>query len=350
MSRRLKLSTLRRGDVGAWNEARKAHPRASVHFHRWGNGHIVGWYGAHLSHVDLRDAGLSYSVWCAADFRQADLRRADLRKADLHCADLRRANLEYSDLSRANISSACLRGAKLQRAALLYANLSRADLIGTDIGIADLRGACLTGAVCDWAQMNSCNLRGADFTGARMREIKLRWADLRGACLRDANLDDACFIEADLAGADLRGAYLAGADFRSANLTHADLRGANLYHAKLRSAVITDARLPDYQICPSSGSFRGWKRVWNSRRPSVVELEIPADAQRTACLTSRECRADKVLVIKGEGWTPAAIDLVHYESGKVVVAKEFNADIRTDDAPGIHFYLTRQEAEEGENR
>jgi hypothetical protein len=67
----------------------------------------------------------------------------------------------------------------------------------------------------------------------------------------------------------------------------------------------------------------------------------------------RKCRAEyvKVLVMYGDGNPTRATNKTHskritYEVGKIVRADEWDDDIRVECAHGIHFFITRKEAEE----
>ena len=193
------------------------------------------------------------------------------------------------------------------------------------------------------ANLRYANLHGADLRGADLRYANLYGANLGGANLRYANLHDA-----DLRGADLRGANLRGADLRGANLHGADLRYANLHDADLRGADLDGAKLPHYQICPPTGSFRAWKKVWEGDDSAIIEIEIPEDAQRTSSIVGRKCRASKVKVIsgKGESCTCAETQRLYYEEGKTVEADSFDPDPRVECTHGIHFFVTRKEAED----
>ena len=160
----------------------------------------------------------------------------------------------------------------------------------------------------------------------------LRGADLRGADLRRADLRGA-----DLSGADLRGAYLRGAD----------LRGAAVSGAKIENDVL-NKYLPI--ACPDSGSFIGWKKC---RDGAVVKLEILADAKRSSAF-GRKCRcsAAKVLEITdvhGEQISEAVSCLDRrfvYRVDEIVSVDDFDEDRKNECSTGIHFFITRQEAED----
>jgi len=97
---------------------------------------------------------------------------------------------------------------------------------------------------------------------------------------------------------------------------------------------------------PEEGAFIGWKKVAGV----VLKLEIPADAKRCSSLVGRKCRAEFVKVV-------AAIDSDKtefatqrncvYRVGETVKPNSYNDDPRVElSTKGIHFFMTRKEAEE----
>ena len=167
-------------------------------------------------------------------------------------------------------------------------------------------------------------------------EIK-PYADLYGANLRSA----------DLEGADLRGADLRSANLRSANLRSANLRSANLIGADLYGADLRGADLDPYLIVPEIGSFIAYKKVCYG---VVLELEIPADAWRCNSLVGRKCRASRVKVLRALNSDATEFEGQHdqtiYRIGEVTEADWLNIDPRVECTNGIHFFMTRREAEE----
>ena len=102
--------------------------------------------------------------------------------------------------------------------------------------------------------------------------------------------------------------------------------------------------------CPEKGSFTAFKKV---RGDYIVELEIPADALRCSA-TSRKCRAShaNVISITNLDGTPAVVEVVYskhdsefaYRVGETVKVDNFDTCRWNECAPGIHFFITRQEA------
>ena len=214
---------------------------------------------------------------------------------------------------------------------------------------ANLRGADLREADLRWADLRWADLREADLSQADLNRADLSRADLRGAYLRGADLRGADLRGADLRGAYLIGAYLIGAYLRGADLIGADLRGADLIGADLRGADLTNvmanyATTGYYLICPEEGSFIGFKKT----REGMVKLEVPADALRSSA-TTRKCRCSKAKVLElPEGVTEAHSrhdNSFIYRLGEIVEVKDFNIDRWNECSSGVHFFMTRAEAE-----
>lgn len=143
---------------------------------------------------------------------------------------------------------------------------------------------------------------------------------------------------ADLSGANLIGADLRNANLRSANLRNVDLSGSNLSEAKSVDLVIAKTR-----ILPE-GDLIGWKKCHDG---VIVKLRIPADAKRCHAF-GRKCRAefaDVLEVIGAEVGISQYDDKTEYREGERVVSDRFDDDWRKECAPGIHFFITRAEAE-----
>lgn len=182
-------------------------------------------------------------------------------------------------------------------------------------------------------------------TAVTVRAAVAASADLCGADLSGANLRGADLSGADLYGADLSGANLSGANLRGADLRGADLRGANLYGADLRGADTDKVKNLTFAIVPEEGAFIGWKKLADG---VIAKLEIPADAKRTSTTRSRKNRAEFVRVIELFGAAEGVSQHDHkttYRAGEIVRPDSYNGDFREECTNGIHFFITRAEAE-----
>ena len=145
-----------------------------------------------------------------------------------------------------------------------------------------------------------------------------------------------------------------------ADLSRADLSGADLSGADLRWAE----NVPFIPLaCPDTGAFVGFKKakLYSSDETEaqdvIVELEILTDARRSSA-TGRKCRCDKAKVLSITTLDGVAVGVdagtVHssydpqfeYIVGEIVTAPNFCEDRWEECAPGIHFFINRQEAVE----
>ena len=158
------------------------------------------------------------------------------------------------------------------------------------------------------------------------------------------------------------------ADLRGADLYRAGLRGADLYRADLREADLREADLRGAKnvpfiplACPDTGAFVGFKKAKlyspneSARQDVIVELEILADARRSSA-TGRKCRCDKAKVLSittldgvevgaNAGTVRSNYDTrFEYRVGEIVAEPNFCEDRWGECAPGIHFFINRQEA------
>mgnify|MGYP000878653339 FL=1 len=140
-------------------------------------------------------------------------------------------------------------------------------------------------------------------------------------------------------GNNLSGANLSGADLRGAYLRGADLSGAYLSEAK---------NIPNHpeSLVPNEGDIIGWKKT----RQGIVKLLIPAYAARSSA-TSRKCRAELAIVQEMPKGVKIATSIhdptFQYKLGATVQPVEpFDTNRWNECGSGIHFYVTRNEAEQ----
>lgn len=107
-------------------------------------------------------------------------------------------------------------------------------------------------------------------------------------------------------------------------------------------------------ICPE-GDIIGYKKVildYNNNIHGIAKLLIPKDAKRSNAV-GRKCRCDKAKVLSITS-LPNKIEYIRarsaydldfiYEVGKIVKVDDFCDNRWFECAPGIHFFLTEEEA------
>lgn len=144
---------------------------------------------------------------------------------------------------------------------------------------------------------------------------------------------------ANLSDSDLSRADLYGANLSRANLSGADLSGANLSRAKNATLAIARTR-----IIPAEGEIIGWKKC-NSG--VLVKVRIPSESKRSHAF-GRKCRAEFVDVLEVIGADEGLSShdrTTRYVTGIRVSCDQWCEDWTKESAGGIHFFITREEAE-----
>lgn len=200
------------------------------------------------------------------------------------------------------------------------------------------------------ADLSGWDLSNTDFTLSSFSGSVLEHVNFHNSSVENALFDGVSLRMSDFSGANMRTASFRCCDMRGCNIRGADLFGAVLEHAQLEGVEDDEATKWFRMHCPEKGAFLGYKKCVNDR---MVQLLIPADARRTsATLPSCRCDKAKVLTIKSfdfrqnfdEAWSLVDENFV-YRRGEWVVVKDFNEDRWMDSTTGIHFWMTREEAE-----
>ena len=190
-------------------------------------------------------------------------------------------------------------------------------------------------------------------------EYDFRGADLSGMCFGGADLAGIDFSGADFSNTDFQWASLRNVSFSSSFLEGADFRGTDITGTYFADAcmdgIIMDETTSHYHTrCPEEGEFIGYKQVRDNKYgPYIAELKIPAHALRSSA-TSNKCRCSEaeVMSITRLDGTDNGIDIVRswrnpdilYKVGEMVKADGFDRNRWHVCAPGIHFFMTREEA------
>lgn len=166
-------------------------------------------------------------------------------------------------------------------------------------------------------------------------EIHDRWSN---SCLWAGEIEASGTDRIDLSRAVL-----------AARKAGADLQGAYLQGAYLQGAKDAELAIACTRILPE-GSLIGWKKCRDSR---IVKLRIPEDAKRSHAF-GRKCRAERAEVVAIYGTNNVSCksavascdsSFVYRVGETVVPTNGFSEDWQSECEAGIHFYITREEAE-----
>ncbi len=177
------------------------------------------------------------------------------------------------------------------------------------------------------------------------RQIVSRWDNAKVLYQAEAESFSALVIAAIKAGANLYGANLSRADLYGANLSRANLSRADLSGANLSGAENSELVLAQTSIVPDHGPLFGWKKCRNG---VLVRLFIPSKARRSNA-SGRKCRAERAKVLEVIG---AEVGISSHDRNFeyrlnqwVKPTNGWNENRWEECAGGIHFFLTRIEAE-----
>jgi hypothetical protein len=118
---------------------------------------------------------------------------------------------------------------------------------------------------------------------------------------------------------------------------------SSLIKAVKSGANLRGADLPNYSILPD-GDLIGWKKI----SKVLIKLEIPKKAKRVNSLVGRKCRANFAKILKvynDQKSVQGGHAGLTYTEGETIYPDKFDDDIRIECTHGIHFFITKQEAE-----
>jgi uncharacterized protein YjbI with pentapeptide repeats len=141
-----------------------------------------------------------------------------------------------------------------------------------------------------------------------------------------------------------------GADMSGANMCVANMSGANMRGAKNLDSVIFNENTAFFALqCPEEGSFVGWKKAKDN---TIVKLLITENSKRSSA-TTRKCRCSEAKVLNiydrngnelEKAISTHGADFI-YTVGETLKVDNFDEDRWTECSAGIHFFITRREAE-----
>ena len=91
------------------------------------------------------------------------------------------------------------------------------------------------------------------------------------------------------------------------------------------------------------GELIGYKKLADG---GIAKLMIPREAKRVGGLSGRKCRAEYAVVLEGSGASRHDTDFRYVVGATVRPTKPFDPDPLDECKSGIHFFITRREAED----
>ena len=188
-----------------------------------------------------------------------------------------------------------------------------------------------------------------DYIEKTLENVHFISKDLQGVSFQGCILKNCVFRECNLRGCNFQSAVFYGCRMQAVHIEGADFLGASLNDIKLEDIYADETTKYYHLACPPEGPFVAYKKCQDDR---IVQMLVPKDALRSSAtrLTCR-CSKAKVLSIKSIDETVKYTEAVAtiddnfvYRVGEWVEVYNFDTNRWHDAAPGIHFWMTREQA------
>lgn len=187
-----------------------------------------------------------------------------------------------------------------------------------------------------------------DFSGIDFHRKAFAYQDFSNSVFDGANLFNTCFF---------------GTLFKNCNFSYADIRRASFDECTFENCTFDNCKyqesefkncdkVPDFPMaCPRKGEFIAYKKCVFNESFVIVTLSVPEDALRSSA-TSNKIRVSKAKVIDirkpdntkiHHAYSTYDPDFV-YRVGETVKVPDFDTDRYRQCAPGIHCFMTKEEA------
>lgn len=263
---------------------------------------------------------------------------ADAKLSGLFARDLRVTGCEFSgvtDLTSSTLIDSRFNTSRFEELIVGAASISNCDFKSVRVKRGDFRRSSIS----------VTSMRNVSFSNCLFDDAALD-VNFNGGYIEDSS-----FENCHLSGSDFRGCLLNRVSFKGANLSGVRFYGATMHHCDFEGA-----RGLSFQI-PQEGELIGYKKC-HVKNPmtgmydsiAIVKVRVPPEARRTGVLTSNKCRAEfvEVLDVSNRGIAYSMFDHeTKYSVGDVVrPSNGYDPSMEDPCVPGIHFFLTRKEAEE----
>lgn len=342
---------------------------------------IIKSHQAWLNDVDkAKPADFSGMTLENIDFSGVNLKYANFTNTTIYHCSFDRAILDNADFDNANITNCWFEkgtslidagfvGSTISYSSFDHANIEEANFYRSnleDINFSDSKAdrAVFKEATIRYCKFEASSMQVVSFECAKIYVCTFKLAYLFYALFKDCIFADNNFTDAILYNATINHITFEGpCSFYDAVLKNCHISRLNaefMENANFETADICGNTInaDKFMVCPEDGSFTGWKRVVTAKEePLIVKLEIPANAQRSSA-NGRKCRASEAKVIAiydmntGKAYPKNRYAYSIYRPGfkykvgeTVACEKEFDTNRWNECASGIHFFMTRREAE-----
>lgn len=206
---------------------------------------------------------------------------------------------------------------------------------------------------CTLPSLINCTINHCNFVNCKFPPQE----KYEGSLFRDCN-----FVGCDMSESNMRKTTIHGGCFSGTNMSNANFRDSAMSEVRMMypSNKLDGILLPNYQRCPEKGSFVAYKKVRSPLVPdlgAVLELLVPETAKRQCVWGLNKFRVSEATPVAAYVGTARTLlgpehtkfHSVHdrnfvYTVGEKAVPSGFDRSFLTCSVPGIHCFLTYEEA------
>lgn len=255
-----------------------------------------------------------------------------------------------------------------QRATLINCRLKNIYYEGGNI-LSDLSWCFMIDCTFDSCTFDSCdidsNLDSSKFINCTFNNCTFSNTSLFKGSVRATAFSNCYFKYINLFNAEIENCVFKNCYFTNTDFSFSLIKENICNNTKFHDCYFNDSIVNGNigvecfstpSIVPECGSFIGWKKCFisaSNKTPVIVKLEILNNSKRSSG-TGRKCRCEKAKVISitsidGETSYDVAYSFFDinfaYRVGDTVKSDSFDNNRFATCSNGIHFFLTRQEAE-----
>ena len=293
-----------------------------------------------------------------------------IENVDLSNIDLSGADLRFFTFSNVNFENAYLKNTIFFGSIFKFVNFDHAYFGGSKLRVCDFYNCCFDNAFIDRCDLSKSTSRNTSFKNAI----------IEFTILKGVNFKHNVFLETSFEGSNLEYSELKYSTFRFVNLKNCSLKHSDMTASNFMNTNFTGANLKDtilvncnfysnYNLDKIVGknnnyiegkvltdNIIGYKKCMDY---TIVTLEIPRGAI-VFSIDGTKCRTNKAKVIAIDGadraYSKHSTYLEHnktyghmsYYVGDEFTVYNFDCKYNEECSRGIHFFLTREEAEDYE--
>lgn len=264
------------------------------------------------------------------------------------------ANKNYSNQSRRifHLSSQCT------HLNFYRATIFESKIISSDLFECSMREAKIIDSTIYTTDFDRCNLNRIHFKNCKFSRVNFISCKLNHAIFENCSFECVDFIDTEVQNSKFSNATFKETFFCNQKLRRVVLDNVTVDEETLECLCDSYKKIsitPSFDElcpmkCPKTGEFYAYKKV---RDDLIVKLLIPEDARRSSAV-SNKCRCDKAKVVEILDFDGRKVEATQvrsmydprfiYTLGEMVFVSNFDTDRFNECAPGIHFFMSFEEA------